>query len=395
MFLSNIKIKDSYDPNLKRDLKAGWMRPYLIQLDYLIGSGRWILHISKLQTLPKEKYPILFIPDPEKRREKIFDEIIDIAEIPQIDFCLYQNETSLGRRMIQTCLDALNENVHVGQYERLEFLVEWLLWSFGHPGIEEPEQRYKSNTPWSIILYQLFNLEPLLAYPYDYWANLLAESESQSSKKKLGYFPTPAPVSEFIAKIAGHHIAKKGISERICEPCVGTGSMLLHASNLSLNLVGVDINPLALKLCLINSYLFIPWMAQPIWYLRGECDLLLGNALIGRIGITDESDPKYLKSLVAEPYQDFCSNIVSHNGEVIDLLDKHCQNSRQALMKQMQLTQKPQVPDASVVPKETDKVVQSTQVKPKSQPKGFGTKNGRRSRRSKGVKGKGLLDKGA
>jgi hypothetical protein len=39
--------------------------------------------------------------------------------------------------------------------------------------------------------------------------------------------------------------------------------MLLHASNYSLRLFGVDIDPLLVKTALVNGALYAPWMVRP------------------------------------------------------------------------------------------------------------------------------------
>jgi type I restriction-modification system DNA methylase subunit len=59
---------------------------------------------------------------------------------------------------------------------------------------------------------------------------------------------------------------------RICDPCVGSGRMLLHASNYSLSLYGQDIDPLAVTMCKINGALYAPWISFPL------PDAILGSA---------------------------------------------------------------------------------------------------------------------
>ncbi len=44
-------------------------------------------------------------------------------------------------------------------------------------------------------------------------------------------------------------------------PCVGCGSLLLPASNHSLRLFALDLNPLMVKLALVNLWLYAPWGA--------------------------------------------------------------------------------------------------------------------------------------
>jgi hypothetical protein len=50
----------------------------------------------------------------------------------------------------------------------------------------------------------------------------------------------------------------------VFDPCVGSGRMLLHASNFSLNLWGQDVDPLAVAMCKINGALYAPWMSFPL-----------------------------------------------------------------------------------------------------------------------------------
>ena len=53
-------------------------------------------------------------------------------------------------------------------------------------------------------------------------------------------------------------------SKRVYDPALGTGRMLLHASNYSLRLYGQDIDPLVVKICKINGALYAPWMTFPL-----------------------------------------------------------------------------------------------------------------------------------
>lgn len=58
--------------------------------------------------------------------------------------------------------------------------------------------------------------------------------------------------------------------ESVCDPCVGTGRMLLHASNHSLRLYGLDIDATLCKATLVNGYLYAPWMVRPLAWLDRE-----------------------------------------------------------------------------------------------------------------------------
>ena len=45
---------------------------------------------------------------------------------------------------------------------------------------------------------------------------------------------------------------------------MGSGRTQLHASNISLNLHGQDIDPLAVAMCQINGALYAPWLSFPL-----------------------------------------------------------------------------------------------------------------------------------
>lgn len=51
--------------------------------------------------------------------------------------------------------------------------------------------------------------------------------------------------------------------ETVLDRCVGTGRMLLHASNYSYCLYGCDIDPLVAMITRINGALYAPWLAFP------------------------------------------------------------------------------------------------------------------------------------
>jgi hypothetical protein len=82
-----------------------------------------------------------------------------------------------------------------------------------------------------------------------------------------GFFPTPHPVVELMVRMTMHDAQAEGRDPRtltVCDPCVGSGRTLLHASNFSLALFGQDIDPLAVATCKINGVLYAPWLAFPL-----------------------------------------------------------------------------------------------------------------------------------
>ncbi len=117
------------------------------------------------------------------------------------------------------------------------------------------------------------DLTPLLQTPWDYLGDQVATSKARGWNP-TGFYPTPHPVVECMVRLALYDTHKDGRDPRtlsVCDPCVGSGRMLLHASNLSLCLVGQDIDPLAIQMCLVNGALYAPWLSFP-----------LPNAILGR-----------------------------------------------------------------------------------------------------------------
>lgn len=125
-------------------------------------------------------------------------------------------------------------------------------------------------------LYQIFCLEALVVYPYDYFGDLLAES---SHGKHNGFFPTPLTIVTFMTEVLMEKPVLKSITqengvvtetwegsitEAMIDPCVGTGRMLLTASNYSVNLHGQDIDEVVLKAANINFWLYVPWLIKGI-----------------------------------------------------------------------------------------------------------------------------------
>ncbi len=49
----------------------------------------------------------------------------------------------------------------------------------------------------------------------------------------------------------------------VCDSALGSGRQLMHASNFSVRLYGMDIDALVVKICLINGAMFVPWRSFP------------------------------------------------------------------------------------------------------------------------------------
>ncbi|MCP4411700.1 MAG: SAM-dependent DNA methyltransferase, partial [Gammaproteobacteria bacterium] len=130
----------------------------------------------------------------------------------------------------------------------LETFIDWILWGFNN-GETFPDIKEDIDDYW----YRTFNLGLFYKEPSDHWAEVA--SEYMGKNNGLGYFPTPGNVVEFMVKInIGDKPLHKHKRMSVCDPCLGTGVMLLYASNYSLNLYGNDISLLLTKIARINAF---------------------------------------------------------------------------------------------------------------------------------------------
>ncbi|MGB5710721.1 MAG: hypothetical protein WBM44_07395, partial [Waterburya sp.] len=204
--------------------------------------------------------------------------------IPPINFGEgYVSNQDRGRKMLDICLNKMmTKGGYTSMLTRIEYFLDWLLFGFGHPHpwfqILPPEPH--SCKGCSMVLYQVFDLFPLLYQPKDYFGVLIAEAKGKGSQKHTGYFPTPGSVSNMMGKMLFSERQDTRL-EIGCEPAIGTGVMTLEPSNHILSMVGTDIDKILLKACLVNWYLYCPYFAMPLYYLVDQTDLLWGNSLAG------------------------------------------------------------------------------------------------------------------
>ncbi|MDB6024468.1 MAG: type restriction-modification system methyltransferase subunit [Verrucomicrobiales bacterium] len=231
--ISNAKPKQPKELKESPELYHGWMQPYLIGLDQLIWQ-RW------------------------EHWFEMMDAGRMVGEIPPIHW----QRNDAGFKMLDralSCITRYGDWRGWGNWSAFEYFMDWLLFGFGHTGQPElPEERddYKGA---SDRLYQVFNLEPLLAYPHDYLADILAENQHG---RHVGFFPTPMDLCALMGRMTiGDEDAR---TKSVMDPCVGTGRMLLAASNYSYRLYGCDINPTVIKVTLINGFLYAPWLVRPL-----------------------------------------------------------------------------------------------------------------------------------
>jgi N-6 DNA Methylase len=155
----------------------------------------------------------------------------------------------------------------MGGWHDFARLIDWLAWGLGvgpkFDGLKPETCR---------VLYEQMDLTPLLATPYDYLGTWIATRKA-GGWNPSGFFPTPHAVVECMVELCFHDVRndlpRSGPKmdprcATTCDPCVGTGRMLLHAANHTLRLYGQDIDYLVLAVCRINLAMYAPWGVFPL-----------------------------------------------------------------------------------------------------------------------------------
>ena len=258
------------EPDLHRDLSHGWLLPALLSLDACLWQ-RW-------------DYWLLCHEHAQEH-----DGALPESPIPRLDLLSFPHTAT--RKMLEASLNCIPQH---GSWQTwggsvyFDYFLSWLLFGFGHKGQCDLPPEPSGCKGASNRLYQVFCLDVLLLWPYDYWGDLLQES---SYGKGQGFYPTPHTLCEAMTRML---LDEQGDHRRetVCDPCVGTGRMLLHASNHSLRLYGMDIDPTLCKATLVNGYLYAPWMVRPLPYLDPELAAL-------EQGATEVGEREILQAAVA------------------------------------------------------------------------------------------------
>lgn len=219
------------DPTLKRELTPAWMQPLLLEMEGILW-GRWFYWMDAVGGMKPPTDPI-----------------------PQIEFEGAPNPTAL--KMLERCID-LCQAQGMTYWGALEYLMDWVI--YGVCGTK-PHESFKVDTRASMDLYQAFCLDLMVLYPYDYFGRLLSEV---GHGKRTGFYPTPMSVVSAMVQMTMGDVDGDAKSKTVCDPCVGTGRMLLAASNYSLRLYGQDIDYLVLRALTINLWLYAPWGVRPL-----------------------------------------------------------------------------------------------------------------------------------
>lgn len=212
--------------------EPGWMFDMLFQLEGLMW-GRWPYWMAAWAKIDVPEGPI-----------------------PQLGFVSTPHPfvVKMLNHTIECCFHGT-----VDRYRAFRWLVEWLKWSLGasrtKPDLPNPD------IPSDKIAYQVFQLDPMILYPYDYFGHWLAEAGH--GKSGTAFFPTPMGVTELMGQMVFDRDDIDKVS-KVLDPAVGTGRTLLLASNYSLRLYAQDIDQMVLDCLAVNFMMYAPWGAKPL-----------------------------------------------------------------------------------------------------------------------------------
>lgn len=221
---SSLGMAELCQKHLRRLEKSrGGFGSWLPRLFDLSPRWRWLAYLSLYGRPPKEPYPqIHFVDDHDHQ----------------------------GQRLVEAYLTPFCD---VGINELLYFLLH----RFGWLECENLPLTIKSI---HVDHWETFDLGAAIALERDFFGDFYSEVIGQHLRAGSGYFPTPMSVCQMIANMT---LVEADLFHSVHDPCVGSGRMLLAASNRSLFLSGVDINPICIRMTLANGFLFAPQIVHP------------------------------------------------------------------------------------------------------------------------------------
>lgn len=172
-------------------------------------------------------------------------------QIPQINFLSSPNDITMA--MLDNCLSYPKYD----RYQMMVYLLDYLLYGFGDSSIENLDHIPDDALEY---LYRNFDVFFMIIHPYDYFGDILSDTKGKIDKQGTGFFPTPMHVVDCMVRMTFQDT--EGIYSSVCDPCVGTGRMLLCSSNKSINLYGTDIDRIVYKACLVNMHLYCPFAVR-------------------------------------------------------------------------------------------------------------------------------------
>ena len=235
--------------------KHGWLMVYLVACESH-WNARWIYW------------------DKTMERGKLLN-----RPIPEIDWLKKPNSRTMDH--LYHCLNLITPDWRKSGSETrkvIRYFFDWLLWSLGHPLVPDfPEDLWGGRSHDK--LFQVFDVEWLLAFPYDHFGQLLEQTMhfSLHSMNKSIKLATQLFSSGGAKKKASSFGGFANVDYRsavLIEPECETGRLLLASSNYCFRAVGCNTDEMLSKVSLLNDYLFRPWSIYPFPFLGSTGDVL-------------------------------------------------------------------------------------------------------------------------
>jgi len=245
------------EPKFEAMKEKGWAIEYLLGGDKIFGTGRleWWMDVIGAGELPDTPIPHIEFQHGASNRLREGLPVIPKTRGKKTGPPL---TASGARKHLEDLVSRMG-----GGWDALSYLIEWLSWSLGVGCTEEfPEPRYEQK--WHEYLYVNFELGRLQAADSDVFGGILSERHG-AGWNPHAFYPTPHSICNMMVRMTVDPESKvlpDGRDARmmsVCDPCVGTGRMLLEASNYSVNLSGMDVDRMMVNACCINMALFAPW----------------------------------------------------------------------------------------------------------------------------------------
>ncbi|HML21841.1 MAG TPA: N-6 DNA methylase [Aggregatilinea sp.] len=229
-----------YQPKHLHKMTPGWLFPYLVDGDRVFGVNRWAYWDEALDTYRVPTDPIPYID---------FDEQPDREAV----------------KNVKDCLDYATRYDGIRHSDAFEAFVAWMLHGFGDPvfsGLTADHLPDRRVSPLVLdYWYETFKLGLLQLHPTDYMAFFAqgGANHDYNPYHGSGFFATPMSVCKMMAGMMFTGDPDEMKRQSVCDPACGTGSLLLAASNYSLNIYGQDISSSMVRCTKLNMWLYAPW----------------------------------------------------------------------------------------------------------------------------------------
>ena len=268
--------KLEFKSDINRTLEHGWLAKYLGAIDAELFN-RWE-YWAYLQKTPSWLAVKLMSSPFEEVKPEIL-KFISEKPFPLIEF---EKDTAVADWLYSLISKISKVGDDSGGWGSVEFFLDWCLFGFGHPlfpSLPEEGDYYQSANQ---MLYQCFDLFPLMAHPHDYLGEILALLQSPMAKDTKKFYPTPMSVVQVMSALT---CTEDDLTNSFAEFACGSGAIILGASNYHLSGMFRDKSRLFIKATLFQCFLYAPWFACPIWWLKNQSSMAVGNTLTNSVDL--------------------------------------------------------------------------------------------------------------